>query len=163
MAAGSGIMPSNETLALVDELRKNNSKYAFGLFKVEGVQVVPDSVYPTNEDDIKELASLKAGGDASYAADFKTKVWPKFVSAIEAANAPRFAVIDFAYVKPDGRNIRQLVSISYCSDRGTTAKVKMTFASTKTAFETRINIGKKYSANDLSDLEFDTVFEAIKN
>ena len=37
----------------------------------------------------------------------------------------------------------------------------MTFASTKTAFESKINIGKKYQANDISDLEYQTVYEFV--
>jgi hypothetical protein len=37
-----------------------------------------------------------------------------------------------------------------------------TFASTKTAFEVKINIGKKYQANDESDLEYSTVFESLQ-
>jgi hypothetical protein len=47
---------------------------------------------------------------------------------------------------------RVLCSISWCPDKGTPAKVKMTFASTKTAFETKINVGKKFQANDISDI-----------
>jgi len=54
------------------------------------------------------------------------------------------------------------VSVSWCPDKGTPARTKMTFASTKTAFENRINIGKKYGANDFADLEYSTVYEAVQ-
>lgn len=53
-------------------------------------------------------------------------------------------------------------SVLRCPDKGTTAKAKMTFASTKTAFENKINIGKKYQANDDSDLEYSAVFTSIQ-
>jgi len=89
-------------------------------------------------------------------------VWPEFVKAIENADGPRFAVIDFAFVHADGRAVRVLTSIGWCPDRGVPAKLKMTFASTKTSFESKINIGKKYQANDINDLEYATVYEFIK-
>jgi len=69
--------------------------------------------------------------------------------------------VDFAYLNKEDRFINVLTSISYCPDKGTPAKQKMSFASTKTAFEAKINIGKKYNANDLSDLEYSTIFEAL--
>lgn len=163
MSAGSGITPSAATLALVDELRKNNSKYVFGLFKVQGTEVVPDTVYPANDDDAKLVAGFKKAGDVEYAAQFKSTVWNKFVGALEKADGPRFCVIDFNYVTAEGRIVKQLVVVSFCSDKGTAARVKMAFASTKTAFETKINVGKKYQANDIADLEFDQVFEYIKS
>jgi len=162
MSAGSGINPNAATLALVDELRKNNSKYVFGLFKVLGTEVVPDTQFPHDDNEAKEVATWKKAGDTEYAASFKNAVWPKFLGYIERADGPRFGVIDFNYVTGEGRIVKQLVVVSYCSDKGTTAKMKMTFASTKTAFETKINVGKKYQANDLADLEFDQVFEYIK-
>jgi hypothetical protein len=36
------------------------------------------------------------------------------------------------------------MSVGWCPDKGTPAKQKMIFGSTKTAFEQKINIGKKY-------------------
>jgi len=154
MAAASGISPTAETLAVVDELRKNNSKYFFASFKVDGTTIVPDH---THSD-----AALKAKGDAEIAANFKDTIWTAFVSHLTSANGPRFAVIDFVYLTKDGRIQKSLVSVGWCPDKGTPAKQKMTFASTKTAFEVKINIGKKYQANDESDLEFAQVFEAIQ-
>jgi len=59
--------------------------------------------------------------------------------------------------------VKTLVSIGWCPDRGVPAKQKMTFASTKTAFEAKINIGKKYQANDPSDLEYKTVFDFVSS
>jgi hypothetical protein len=131
-------------LETVDELRKNNSKYAFGLFKVEGNQVVPDTQY-----------------EAKSGSNFQSDVWPAFVKACEGAGGPRFAVIDFSYTTKDGRQAKTLTSIGWCPDKGVPAKEKMTFASTKTAFEAKINIGKKYQANDESDLEFQTVLDFV--
>jgi len=162
MSAGSGIAPNAATLALVEELRKNNSKYVFALFKVEGTEVVPDSEYPKNDEESKEVAALKKSGDSGFADAFKNNIWKRFLGSVENANGPRFGVTDFAYVTTEGRVVRNLVCVSYCPDKGTPARVKMTFASTKTAFEAKINVGKKYQANDISDLEFDTVLEYIK-
>jgi len=149
MSAGSGILPTAETLQIVDELRKNNSRYVYGLFKVEGNQVNPDHQGP--------LSKYKTGSDQDYAENYKTRVWPDIVRALENAGGPRFAVFDFAFISGEGRIVRTLVSLGWCPDKGVTAKEKMTFASTKTAFEAKINIGKKYAANDSSDLEYDTV------
>jgi len=144
MSAGSGILPTTETLGQVVELRKNNSKYAFGYFKVDGNQVVPDIAY-----------------EAKSSADFKSEIWPAFVKSCENAGGPRFGIIDFHYTSRDGRPSRMLTSIGWCPDKGVSAKEKMTFASTKTAFEAKINIGKKYQANDESDLEYQTVFDFV--
>jgi len=161
MSAGSGILPSHETLALVDELRKNNSKYLFALFRVEGQAVVPDSHWPATDADAAIVAGLKAnGGDGGVAAGFEKHIWPQFVKAMGSANGPRFGVIDFSYTSKDGRTVRTLTSVTYCSDK-VAAKLKMTFASTKTAFEAKINIGKKYQGSDISDLEYSAVFEAV--
>jgi len=162
MSAGSGITPNAATLTLVDELRRNNTKLVYALFKVEGTEVVPDIQYPANDSEAKDAATDKKAGDNAYADLFKTKYWTKFVGAVENAGGPRFGVIDFTFVTNEGRIVKNLVSVSYCPDKGTTAKLKMTFASTKTAFETKINVGKKYQANDISDLEFDQVFEYLK-
>lgn len=162
MSSGSGIPPTHETLALVDELRKNNSKYVFALFKIEGNQVIPDVAWPSSDDDQKLIAVLKKEGDAAVARAFEKSIWPAFLSAIEQANGPRFVVIDFSHLSADGRTIRTLTSIGYCPDKGTSAKSKMAFASTKTSFEAKINIGKKYPANDLSDLEYPLVYDAIR-
>jgi len=161
MSSGSGIPPTQETLALVDELRKNNSKYIFALFKIDVNQVIPAAQWPHHEDDVKTIQSLKSGGDTALAAGFEKTVWPKFVAALEKSDGPRFAVIDFSHLTNDGRIVRTLTSVGYCTDR-TPARSKMAFASTKTAFEAKINIGKKYQANDPSDLEYPTVFEALK-
>jgi len=144
MSAGSGILPTADTLALVDELRKNNSKYVFGLFKVHGDTIIPDTSY-----------------EAKSGSSFKDDVWPAFIKALDAAGGPRFAVIDFSYTSKDGRQVRTLASVGWCPDKGVPAKEKMTFASTKTAFEAKINLGKKYQANDESDLEFQTVLDFI--
>jgi len=160
MSAGSGIVPNAASLALVEELRKNNSKYFFALFKVQGTEVVPDSTYPSNDNEFKDFLGEKKN-EENYAKTFKTKYWPLFTKSIEQADGPRFAVLDFAYVTKEGRVIRNLVSIGWCADKGTSARVKMTFASTKTSFEAKINVGKKYQANDYSDLEHDTVLEKI--
>jgi len=161
MSSGSGIPPNAATLALIDELRKNSSRYLFGTFKIQGTEIVPDSTYPSSDSDAKEFASLRSSGDESVAKVFEKTLWPKFVENVTNADGPRFAVIDFYSVNAEGRIIRQLVSVGWCSDK-TKAKDKMTFASTKTSFEGKINIGKKYQANDHSDLEYATVFEAIQ-
>lgn len=153
----SGIQPTSETLNIVDELRKNNSKYIFALFKIDNTTIVPDSQYPENADDTKAIRS----SDDAYAKNFKDQVWPAFLAAMEKADGPRFSVIDFAFRHADGRVVRVLTSIGWCPDRGTSAKTKMTFASTKTAFEAKINIGKKYQANDVSDLEYQTVYDFV--
>jgi len=160
MSSGSGIPPTQETLSLVDELRKNNSKYIFALFKIDGNSVVPADQWPVG-DDVSAMQQLKSQGDNAVAAAFEKTIWPKFINALERADGPRFAVIDFSYLTLDGRTVRTLTSIGFCSDR-TPARSKMAFASTKTAFEGKINIGKKYQANDPSDLEYPTVFEALK-
>lgn len=78
------------------------------------------------------------------------------------SGGPRFAVIDFSYKTKDDRVQRTLMSIGWCPDKGTPAREKMTFASTKTAFENKLNIGKKYQANDESDLEYDAVYEVLQ-
>jgi len=157
MSAGSGISPTPETLSIVDELRRNQSKYIFALFKIDGTKVVPDYQYPESADETKSIRS----SDENYAKNFKDQVWPAFLSSIEKADGPRFAVIDFAFVHPDGKAVRMLTSIGWCPDKGNSAKTKMTFASTKTSFEAKINIGKKYHANDISDLEYNTVYESL--
>jgi len=157
MSAGSGITPTPDTLAIVDELRRNQSKYIFALFKIDGTKVVPDVHYPENGEETKAIRS----SDEAFAKNFKDKVWPAFLNAIEKADGPRFSVIDFAFNHPDGRIVRVLTSIGWCPDKGVPAKTKMTFASTKTAFESKINIGKKYQANDVSDLEYQTVHDFV--
>jgi len=157
MSASSGISPTPETLSIVDELRKNNSKFLFALFKIDGTRIIPDVQWPASAEETKAIRS----SDASLASEFKDTVWPAFVKAVEAADGPRFGVIDFAFNHPDGRVVRVLTSIGWCPDRGTPAKTKMTFASTKTAFEAKINIGKKYPANDSADLEYQTVYEFV--
>jgi len=160
MSAGSGILPTAEALAEIDELRKNNSKYIFALFKVEGNNVVPDAHFPNSDAD---NAALKAGGDVAIAARYEKEVWPKFTAALESAKGPRFAVIDIYAAADEGRTTRTLTVVAWCPDKGVTAKQKMTFASTRTSFEAKINIGKKYPANDLSDLEFKTVLDTLKS
>jgi len=157
MSAGSGIQPTPETLAIVDELRKNNSKYLFALFKIDGTKVVPDVQYPETVEETRAIRS----SDEALAKAFKDTVWPAFLSSVEAADGPRFGVIDFAFNHPDGRVVRVLTSVGWCPDRGVPAKTKMTFASTKTAFESKINIGKKYQANDIADLEYQTVYDFV--
>jgi len=126
----------------------------FATFKVDGVQIVPDVTYGD--------AALKGQGDQKIAEQFEKSIWPQFVKTLTAANGPRFAVIDFTYTTKDGRIQKTLVSVGWCPDKGTPAKQKMTFASTKTAFEVKINIGKKYQANDESDLEYATVFDSLQ-
>jgi len=161
MSSGSGINPSPEALALVDECRKNNSKYLFALFKIDeqGKEVVPCSVFPETAEEQKLVAGLKAQGSDGVAKNYKSTVWPIFVQKLEAQNGPRFAVIDWQQITGEGRLITKLTNIAWCPDKGTTAKSKMTFASTKTSFDAKINIGKKYQANDSSDLEYETVNE----
>jgi len=154
MAAASGISPTQETLAVVDVLRKNNSKYFFATFKVDGTTIVPDFSFAD--------AALKAKSAAEIAASFKETIWAAFVAQLTGSDGPRFAVIDFVYTTKDGRIQKSLVSIGWCPDKGTPPKQKMTFASTKTSFEAKINIGKKYQANDEADLEFEQVFESIQ-
>lgn len=80
-----------------------------------------------------------------------------------SADGPRYGIIDFAYLTDDGRIVKNLAMINVCFDKNTPAKTKMIFASTKTALEMKLNIGKKYTANDPSDLEFQTVFDYIKS
>jgi len=162
MSAGSGISPSSATLGLVDEIRKNNTKYVFGLFKVSGTEVIPDSLFPSTDNDAKEVAAEKKEGDVKYAEYFKTKYWPKFIAAVAAAGGPRFGVVDFCFITDEGRFVKNLVSVSYCPDKGTPAREKMTFASTKTAFEAKINVGKKVAANDVADLEYASVLDTVK-
>jgi len=157
MSQGSGIAPTPETLSIVDELRRNNSKYIFALFKIDGTKIVPDVQYPSTPEETKTIRS----SDEAFAKNFKDQVWPAFLQAVEKADGPRFAVIDFAFNHADGRVVRVLTSIGWCPDKGVSAKTKMTFASTKTAFESKINIGKKYQANDVSDLEYPTVYEFV--
>jgi len=151
MSAGSGILPTPESLQLVDELRKNNSKFAFGLFKVEGQAVVP----------VRSEAKPSAANDEEYAKNFNNTVWPAFVKSVSGEDGPRFAVVDFAFITGEGRIVKTLMSIGYCPDKGVSAKNKMTFASTKTSWEAKINIGKKYAASDVSDLEYATVLEFV--
>jgi len=122
---------------------------------------LPDLQFPSADADVKLIAELKSKGDAAVAAAFEKTIWPKFISAVEGAGGPRFAIVDFALVVGEGRITRTLTSISWCPDKGVTAKQKMTFASTRTAFEAKINIGKKYPANDLSDLEYSAVKDAV--
>jgi len=160
MSSGSGIPPSAATLALIDELRKNSSKYLFATFKIQGTEIVPDSSYPSSDADAKEFQALRASGDEAVAKVFEKDLWTKFVNFVTAADGPRFAIVDFYSINTEGRIIRQLVSVGWCSDK-TKAKDKMTFASTKTSFEGKINIGKKYQANDQSDLEYQTVYDSI--
>jgi len=121
---------------------------------VSDVSIVPDQTWGD--------AELKKQGDAAVAAAFEKQIWPHFVQALTSADGPRFAVIDFVYTTKDGRIQKTLLSVGWCPDKGTPAKQKMTFASTKTAFEVKINIGKKYQANDESDLEYATVFESLQ-
>jgi len=154
MAAASGIAPTAETLAVVDELRKHNSKHFFATFKVDGTTIVPDQAWGD--------AALKAKPDSELAGHFKDSVWKEFVKVLTTADGPRFGVIDFTYITKDGRTQKTLLSLGWCPDKGTPPKQKMTFASTKTAFEVKINIGKKYQANDESDLEYQQVFESIQ-
>jgi hypothetical protein len=78
-------------------------------------------------------------------------VWPEFVKTLVNADGPRFAVIDFHYTTKDGRIQRSLVSVGWCPDKGTPAKQKMVFGSTKTGFEQKINIGKKVGSAHISD------------
>lgn len=88
-AVQSGISPNQETLAQVEELRKNNSKYFFATFKVDGVEIVPDVQYGN--------AEVKALTEGALTDAFKATVWPEFVKTLTTANGPRFGVIDFAY------------------------------------------------------------------
>ena len=75
----------------MDEIRKHNTKLVYALFKIQGIEVVPDTVYPSTAEEQQEVAELKKS-DAGYAAAFKTHVYPKFLKAIESA---------------DGRSLRQ--------------------------------------------------------
>jgi len=149
MAAASGIAPTNETLDVVEQIRK--SKFFFATFKVDGTTIVPDVQFIDQD--------LKAKGDQAVANEFKTKVWPELVKSLTAAAAPRFVVVDFTYNTADGRIQKSLLSLGWCPDNKTPARQKMTFASSKTAFETKISVGKKYQANDEADLEYTTVME----
>jgi len=158
MAAASGIQPSQETLNTIEELRKNQSRFLYALFKIEGDRVVPDKSYPSSLEEAKAIRQ----DDATYAKNFDKTVWPLFVKDLEGSDGPRFAVIDFAFTHPDGRAVRTLTSISYCPDKGVPLKLKMMFASTKGSFEAKINIGKKYQANDASALEYETVLEVLR-
>jgi len=161
MSSGSGIPPSAATLARIDELRKNSSKLLFATFKIVGQEIVPDAVYPNTADEEKRFAALKASGDEAVAKVFESELWPDFVNNVTNADGPRFAVLDFYSVNSEGRILRQLVSIGWCSDK-TKPQQKMTFASTKTSFEGKINIGKKYMANDQADLEYASVAEVMR-
>jgi len=106
--------------------------------------------------------NLKKQGDMAIAQAFEKDVWPHFVKTLTASDGPRFAVIDFVYLTKDGRIQKTLVSVGWCPDKNTPARQKMTFAATKTAFEVKINIGKKYQANDEADLEYQSVMDAIQ-
>lgn len=109
----SGISPTQETLAIIDDIRR--SKFFFATFKVEGVSIVPDVSYVN--------ADLKAQGDAAVAAAFEKDVWPEFIKALSNADGPRFAVIDFSFNTADGRIKKTLTSIGWSgtnSDRHAT-------------------------------------------
>jgi len=160
MSAGSGIAPNAETLALVEELRKKSSKYRFATFKIEKTSVVIDRKFPESSDELA-TCSRYASTDEELAKNFESHIWPAFLNSLETADGPRFGVVDFAFVNKEGSIKKILAVISYCNDKTATARVKMTFASTRTSFENKINIGKKYSANDFSELEFDAVKTAL--
>jgi len=71
MSAGSGILPTTETLKLVDDLRKHNTSLAFALFKIDGVDVIPAGSYPDSGEAKEFVASKK---DISvYAKNFEKK------------------------------------------------------------------------------------------
>jgi len=159
MSAGSGIAPNSETLALVEELRKKTSKFRFSTFKIQGTNVVPDKVYPETDLEVKEVSTF-ASSDQLLAENFEKKVWPVFLATIEKADGPRFGIVDFAFINKEGSIKKILACVSFCSDK-CPARVKMTFSSTRTAFENKVNIGKKYGANDISELEYATVKEAL--
>ena len=108
--------------------------------------MVPDRQYPESAEETKAIRT----SDDAFAKAFKDTVWPAFISAIESSDGPRFAVIDFAFIHSDGRVVRVLTSIGWCPDKGVPAKTKMTFASTKTAFESKINIGTTSAVNGQS-------------
>jgi len=159
MSAGSGIAPSAETLSVVEELRKKSSKYRFATFKISGTSVVPCRKYPENEDEVKYVNAF-GSTDQGLAENFEKMIWPKVLEAISNPLEPRFIVVDFAFMNSEGSIKKILAVLSYCSDK-CPARVKMMFASTRTAFENKINIGKKYGANDLSEMEYKSVKDAL--
>jgi len=160
MSAGSGIVPSSETLALVEELRKKSSKFRFATFKIDKTAVVPDRKFPDSESE-HQICATYAATDEALATNFELQIYPHLLSSFEKADGPRFAVVDFAFYNKEGSIKKILAVISFCNDKTSPARVKMTFASTRTAFENKINIGKKYGANDFSELEFSTVKQEL--
>jgi len=159
MSAGSGIAPNSETLSVVEELRKKSSKFRFATFKIVGTNVVPDRLYPSTESEISEVAAYTTN-DQLLAENFQAKIWPVVMRTMESAEGPRFCIVDFAFINKEGSIKKILACISFCSDKQP-ARVKMTFSSTRTAFENKVNIGKKYGANDIAELEYATVKESL--
>lgn len=147
----SGIAPSVETLESIEGLRSNKSVVFFATFKIDDEcrNIVPDVEY-TDED-------LKGAGESACIDEFESRVWPHLVSTLVAAEGPRYAVVDFHYRTADVRAQRSLISLGWCP-RGATAKAKMIFAATKTAFEQKIDISRKYQANDEAALEYKEVY-----
>jgi len=94
--------------------------------------------------------------DEQCAKNFEGKIWPRFVSAFEKADGPRFGIVDFAFINKEGSIKKILIIVSWCSDK-IGARVKMTFASTRTSFENKVNIGRKFGCNDISELEYNNV------
>mmetsp|Transcript_38654 Transcript_38654/g.124223 ORF Transcript_38654/g.124223 Transcript_38654/m.124223 type:complete len:137 (-) Transcript_38654:143-553(-) len=76
---------------------------------------------------------------------------------------PRYALIDLDYQTDDGREQSKLCFVFWSPDDKTSVKDRMLYASSKDAIKKKlVGIMKELQANDMGDLDTDTVMEYMK-
>jgi hypothetical protein len=132
-------------------------------FKIDAkagtVIVDEENCYPKTEE---AIAERKADTSSAGAATWKTRVYPALEAALEGfAKEPRYIVINIAK-ETEGEGVRDVLTfINWCPDR-CNVRAKMLAGGSAIGVNSQMEgVQKKISAQDLSDVEYDALLEAV--
>ena len=134
-AQATGIAVNDECISLFNDfkLQKGDGALRYITFKIEG-----DSEIVIDEKGARE------------------KTYDDFSACVQAADGPRYGVVDVEFQTADGRDNSKIVFISWVPD---TAKIKqkMVYSGSKDALK-RVLLGimVEMNATDASELDFDS-------
>jgi hypothetical protein len=135
----------------------HDGKADFVVFKIrnqKGVMCVES--FPTTDEDITMFQEDK---DKYY--NWRTRVYPKLVAAINNKTEPLFIILDFKYVF-DSRKCSKLYFIGWSPEKSN-VKNKMLFALTYKQFADTLNIPIRITAHTANDISYDELYSKSKN
>eukprot|EP00927_Polykrikos_kofoidii_P065212 TRINITY_DN609_c0_g1_i3.p1 TRINITY_DN609_c0_g1~~TRINITY_DN609_c0_g1_i3.p1 ORF type:complete len:139 (-),score=40.02 TRINITY_DN609_c0_g1_i3:73-489(-) len=129
----SGVTVADSVVEKYNEIKMKKT-LRFVTFKVENKK----TIVPADEGDMSQT-------------------WDDFV-AVLPEDEPRYCLVEIEYESEDGRPQNKLTFVFWSNDEKVSIKNKMLYASSKDAIKKKFQgIMKEVQANDLGDLDFDTV------